>query len=157
MLTRFLCWGALLLAWACLWPMEVPDDAPVAVALGPLMAVLAPALVSAIGGLVGQKMANNASSKAQTAQISANDRAMEFEREKEAARREEWMRTEADNERRWREEIAREQRNYDRSFEEDRFRDRRLDPYRAAGREAVADLTARNRTSMRDLVGVGRI
>lgn len=157
MLTRFLYGAAGLLAWAFLWPMDVPADAPVALAEPLTMAIVAPALISAIGGLFGQGMANRASKQAQKAQTSANDRALQFEREREAARREEWLRTEEANERRWREEIEREQRNYDRSFDEGVFRDRRLDPYREVGKEALADLAARNRSSMRDLVGVGRI
>lgn len=157
MLMRFLLGAAVVLAWASLWPVTVPVDAPVAQALGPLLAVLAPALVSAIAGITSTAMNNRATSRAADTASRSNDQALAFEREKEANRRAEWLKTEEENARRWQEEINREQRNLDRDFGEAVFRDRRKEPYREVGRAALSDLNDRRAASMRDLVGVGRI
>lgn len=147
------------LIWACTGPMTVPDNPPVAKAIiwGPILAWAVPALVSVAGQIWSANKQSSANKTATAAQTQANQSAIDFEREKERRRQEEWEKTESDNERRWAEEIAREQRNADRAFGEDQFRDRRKDPYRRAGEAALADLTARNASSMKDLVGLGRI
>jgi hypothetical protein len=144
-----------------LMPLDVSRSVPVAYALGPLLTLIAPALVTAVGGLItgvaSTKIASNASKKAQSAQAAANDRALEWERERDERARRDAERVERENAQRWQDEVLREQRNMDRAFAEDTFRDRRLDPYREAGREAVADLSSRSKNAMRDLPGLGRI
>lgn len=142
-----------------LMPLDVSRSIPVAHAA--LLALLAPALVAAVGGFLtnvtSAKIASNTSKKAQQAQLTATDRALEWEKERDERARQDTLRIEAQNAARWQAEVEREQRNTDRSFAEDTYRDRRLDPYREAGREAVSDLTARSRGAMRDLPGLGRI
>lgn len=142
-----------------LMPMDVSRSVPTALAIvwGPIIAAVAPALVSTVGGLFANRSANKASERAQQAQTAATDKALEWEKERDERARKDAERVEIENAKRWQDEVLREQRNLDRSFAEDTFRDRRLDPYREAGREAVADLSARSRNSMRDLPGLGRV
>lgn len=144
-----------------LMPLDVSRSVPVALAIGPLagaiMIAVAPALIQTVGGLFANRSANKASEKATAAQSAATDRALEWEKERDERARKDAERVERENAQRWQDEVLREQRNMDRAFSEDTFRDRRLDPYREAGREAVADLSARSRNAMRDLPGLGRV
>lgn len=142
-----------------LMPMDVsrPIATAYAIVWGPIIAAVAPALIQTVGGLFANRSANRASRRAQDAQAAATDRALEWERERDARARADAERVERENAERWQAEVRREQQNLDRAFAEDTFRDRRLEPYREAGREAVADLAARSRNSMRDLPGLGRI
>ncbi len=131
-------------------------------------ATVAAALIAGAAGLGGSAMASRSQGKATDraveAQTRATDQSLAYERENEERRRYEWETTEAENARRWQTEVDREQRN----LETERQRQARLDaeemrrfqlrePYREAGRAAVADLAARNERSMRDIGPVGRI
>lgn len=148
---------ALHVADALLTP-QTPPGVEVAYAIAWLpIAMIGSALIQAGSSWVAGKRQTSAAKASEAAQVDAADRAMEWEREQEERRREEWERTEAENARRWESEVAREQGNLDRYFGEAILRDRRREPYRVAGRAALADLDQRRQASMADLLPTGRI
>lgn len=159
-MTPYLILLALAVVVGLLAPMDLtaPFPAPMqAIVWGPIIQAVAPALVSSMAGLFGQSMANRANDRAARTQANANREALDFEQMQEQRRQDEWERTMAMNQDMWQSEVAREQRNADRLFTEDVLRDRRLDPYRQAGRAALDDLNTRRMGSMRDLMPVGRV
>lgn len=125
--------------------------------LVPAIASVVGAGISAVSNSKSAKAQKQASNFATRSQQDAIDKQLAWERERDERARSDAERVERENASRWAEEVQREQANNDRLFAEDQHRDRRREPYRVAGREALTDLTARNRDSMRDLPGLGRI
>ena len=126
-------------------------------ALAPFLGTVIAGAFGAGASIYGAKKATSAAEKAGRQQSEAIDKQIAFDREQEARRQQEWERTEALNQSNWEREVAREQGNYDRNFNEDLLRDRRREPYRVAGRAALADLDQRRVGSMKDLMPTGRI
>ena len=137
-------------------PSVLSPEPQLAIAWIPI-AMVASAVIQGVTSTVGSKMATSAAKASAKAQNEGLDKNLAWEREQEARRQQEWERTEALNQSNWEREVAREQGNYDRSFNEDLLRDRRREPYRVAGRAALADLDQRRVGSMKDLMPTGRI
>lgn len=127
-------------------------------------AMLVSGLASGGAMAYGAKKQGDAAKRVGREQTAANESALAFERENEARRRQEFDLIEAENARRWDEAIRREDARFsedigyrNRMADEDRRRyenqERVRTPYRTAGQAALADLDARRKASMADLVG----
>lgn len=121
------------------------------------IAMVASAVIQGVTSQRASSAATSAARASARAQNEGLDKNLAWEREQEERRRQEWERTEALNQSNWEREVAREQGNYDRNFNEEILRDRRREPYRVAGRAALADLDQRRVGSMADLTPTGRI
>jgi hypothetical protein len=128
-----------------------------AVTTGIAAMMLGSAALSAGTSIYGAKKQVGAAREASRSQDQALDKSLDWEREQEKRRQEEWDRSERMNQQNWEREVAREQMNLDRAREEDTYRDRRKEPIRQAGYAAIADLDARRKGSMQDLLPTGRI
>lgn len=115
-------------------------------------AIVTGAAITAAGVLASSKMQSSASKNATKAQTGATNRAMSIEERAEAQRLEEARRVEAQNQRNWEVEQAREQGRYQTSRDDAlrgeaqgnarwAYDERRREPYRAAGRGAVRNLS----------------
>lgn len=137
--------------------LQTPMVAVGFLALAPFLATAIAGIAGAGATIYGAKKASSAADRASRQQIEASDRALALERERDARDFAEAQRIDALNRETWMREVQREQANMDRMFNEDVHRDRRREPYRAAGRAALADLDKRRQGSMADLMPVGRI
>lgn len=127
------------------------------VALGPLAVVLLgsvlPSVLTAVGVIGASRSQSSASRNATNAQTAANNRALDQEREQDAADRAELERADEENRRRWDIKTDRDQARYDTSINDARRNeaqalrwkettDRRLGPYRDHGVAALQQLGA---------------